>query len=450
MGHLFTTFLIRAPDMKNNILLAIATCLITLNSTALHAMDLAEIYKLALNNDAELMIAKSELESLKQNLPLASSTKLPQIYFAASATKNDENSSLPALDEQQDILTYSITLQQSIYNGEIWAQVDATEASIITAETNFMATQQNLIVRVTEAYFNILSAQDTVEFVEAEKNAIGRQLEQAKKRFEVGLIAITDVKEAQASYDLSLSSEIIADNALDNEREALQLIIGQPLSEPIAPLGEDINLLIPKPNEEKNWVDQALKYNLTLLSAQSNLKTANENRNLARAGHSPTLDLIASYADTSIKSNTDYDTEDLSVSIQLSVPLYTGGQISAAVKQAELNYSTAKNNLLLQKRLTIQQTNNAHLAVESGIGQVNALQQALVSTNAAMEATEAGFDVGTRTSVDVLISLRETYRSKRDYASSRYAFLVNTLKLKQAAGLLNEDDLIAINSWLIQ
>lgn len=429
--------------------LVLTTCLLTLTSTTSQALDLVQIHNMALEQDAQLMVARSQLESSRQTLPQVQSTNKPQINLSAHTTFQDQGNTLSG-DDEQNSLGYTLSLQQNLYNSENWAKTDAAEANILQTEADYKVVEQELIVRVTEAYFNILSAQDNVEFAQAEKNAIGRQLEQAKKRFEVGLIAITDVKEAQASYDLSLSQEIIANNTLDNSREALQLIIGQTLSEPVALLGEQVNLVIPEPTDGNAWVDQAKKFNLNLISAQAALKAANENRKIARSGRKPTLDLVASYQDTKIDSdeNGDFDTDDLSVSVRFNMPLYTGGRTSAVINQAEADYATAQNNLLLQKRLISQQTSTAYLAVVSGIGQVKALKQALISTTAALEATEAGFDVGTRTSVDVLNSLRETYGSQRDYASARYNYLVNTLKLKQAAGLLNQDDLIAINQWL--
>jgi outer membrane protein len=418
-------------------------------STPTLALDLIETYAKAQLEDAQLMIARSQLESSRQALPLAKSANRPQVNFSANGTYQDENNTFTG-DDKQTSVGYSLNLQQRLYNGETWAQVDASEATVMQAEADYEAAKQELLVRVTEAYFNILSAQDNVEFTQAEKNAIGRQLEQAKKRFEVGLIAITDVKEAQASYDLSLSSEIIALNSLDNAREALQLIIGEKINEPLAVLGEQVDLNVPEPASGSEWVQQALKFNLSLASAQAALKAANENRKIARAGRKPTVNLNASYQDNTIDSdvNGDIDTDGLTVSVQLDVPIYTGGRTGSAIEQAEANYTIAQNNLLLQKRLVAQQTNIAYLAVVSGIGQVNALNQALISTTAALEATEAGFDVGTRTSVDVLLSLRETYRSRRDYASARYDYLTNTLRLKQAAGLLNQEDLLDINQWL--
>lgn len=431
--------------------LLITVFMLTFFSTSSWALDLIEVYRKAEQQDAQLKIAFSQLESSRQNLPLASSANRPQINLTANAGYQDSSGNTITGDDTQQVLGYGINLQQNLYNSEISAQVAAADAGIQQAEADYEAARQELIVRVTEAYFNILSALDNVEFAQAEKNAIGRQLEQAKKRFEVGLIAITDVKEAQASFDLSVSQEIIAINALDNAREALQVIIGETLQEPVTPLGEQVDLIVPEPTSGGSWVQQAQKNNLTLVSAQAALRAANENRNIARAGGKPTVSLTASYQDNTIDSDSrgDFDTDDLTLSVQLNMPLYTGGRTSSSIEQAEADYATATNNLLLQKRLIVQQTSTAYLAVASGIGQVKALEQALISTTAALEATEAGFDVGTRTSVDVLNSLRETYRSRRDYASARYDYLTNTLRLKQAAGVLNEDDLKSINELLV-
>ncbi len=428
-----------------------AISLLLLISPATKALDLAEIYDLAKSQDVQLMIAQSQFESAQLSLPQAQSANRPQVNLSAHTTYNDTGNSLTG-DDTKNSYGYSLSLTQSLYNSETLSKVDAVEASVRQSEAEYKAAEQDLIVRVTEAYFNILSAQDTVAFAEAEKNAIGRQLEQAKKRFEVGLIAITDVKEAQASYDASVASEISANNSLDNAREALQLIIGQPLDAPLSTIGDSVQLLIPQPADRNAWIEQAKKNNLTLLSAEAGLQAASENRKVAQSGNKPTVNLVASYSDNEIDSdnNGNFDTDDLTVSVQLNMPLYTGGYTSSNIDQAEADFRTAQNNLMFQKRTVTQLTSTAYLAIVSGISQVNALEQALASSTAALEATQAGFDVGTRTSVEVLNSLRETYRSKRDYASARYSYLINTLKLKQAAGLLNDDDLRAINQWLIR
>jgi len=249
---------------------------------------------------------------------------------------------------------------------------------------------------------------------------------------------------------LSLSQEILANNALDNARQALQVVIGQTLTEPLMQLGDQVKLVIPEPANATSWVEQSHKFNLNIMASRASLRAASESRGIAKSNRKPTVNLTASYSNNYIDSDSqgDYDNNGLTLGIQLDMPLYTGGRTGAAISQAEADYASAQNNLLLQTRLTSQLTSNAYLAVVSGIGQVNALKQALISTTAALEATEAGFDVGTRTSVDVLNSLRETYRSKRDYASARYNYLINTLKLKQSAGLLSEKDIPVINQWL--
>lgn len=428
-----------------------AISLLIMMSPASKALDLAEIYDLAKSQDVQLMIAQSQFQSAQLSLPQAQSANRPQANLSAHTTYDDKGNSLSG-DDTSTSYGYSLTLTQNLYNSEISSQIDAVAASVRQSEAEYKAAEQDLIVRVTEAYFDILSAQDTVAFAEAEKNAIGRQLEQAKKRFEVGLIAITDVKEAQASYDASVANEISANNSLDNTREALQLIIGQPLDAALSTIGDSVQLLIPQPADRNAWITQAQKNNLTLVSAEAGLQAASENRKVAQSGNKPTVNLVASYTDTETDSdnNGNISSDDLILSVQLNMPLYTGGYTSSNIDQAEADFRTAQNNLMFQKRTITQLTSTAYLAIVSGISQVNALQQALASSTAALEATQAGFDVGTRTSVEVLNSLRETYRSKRDYALARYSYLINTLKLKQAAGLLNDDDLSAINQWLVR
>lgn len=428
-----------------------AISLLIMMSPASKALDLAEIYDLAKSQDVQLMIAQSQFQSAQLSLPQAQSANRPQANLSAHTTYDDKGNSLSG-DDTSTSYGYTLTLTQNLYNSEISSQIDAVAASVRQSEAEYKAAEQDLIVRVTEAYFDILSAQDTVAFAEAEKNAIGRQLEQAKKRFEVGLIAITDVKEAQASYDASVANEISANNSLDNTREALQLIIGQPLDAALSTIGDSVQLLIPQPADRNAWITQAQKNNLTLVSAEAGLQAASENRKVAQSGNKPTVNLVASYTDTETDSdnNGNVSSDDLILSVQLNMPLYTGGYTSSNIDQAEADFRTAQNNLMFQKRTITQLTSTAYLAIVSGISQVNALQQALASSTAALEATQAGFDVGTRTSVEVLNSLRETYRSKRDYALARYSYLINTLKLKQAAGLLNDDDLSAINQWLVR
>jgi outer membrane protein len=416
------------------------------------AEDLVTVYGLALKNDAELMIAESNYLSAIQALPLARSGRKPQISLNASGSARESDNSEIG-DSDVDTVGYSLNLTQSLYNTEIQGDINVAEASTAAELARLQAARQALILRVAETYFSILAAGDNVEFANAERTAIERQLEQAQKRFEVGLIAITDVQEAQARFDTAESEVILAENILENAFQSLVVITADTSINRLAPLGDDLTLTLPDPSIAEPWVLLALNNNLDLVAAQQDLNAARYERDKnARSGY-PTLDLTASYADNDVEGDEirgDYDQDDVIVGLELQVPLYTGGRISAEQAEAESNFVSAKNTLLLQTRLARQQSRTAYLDVVSGISQVKARKQALESSNIALEATQAGFEVGTRTSVDVLISLQETYRAERDYARSRYDYLLNKLRLKQAAGLLQEDDLFDINRWLIQ
>jgi len=416
------------------------------------AEDLVTVYGLALKNDAELMIAESNYLTAIEALPQARSGRKPQISLNASGTTRESDNSETG-DNDSETVGYSLNLTQSLYDTEIQGDINVAEANSAAELARLKSTRQALILRVAVTYFSILAAEDNVEFAYAERTAIGRQLEQAQKRFEVGLIAITDVHEAQARFDNAEAQAILAENILENAFQSLVVITADSSINKLAPLGEDLKLSFPDPIEVTSWVALALSNNLELIAAQQNLNAARYERDKnSRSGY-PTLDLIASYADNDVDGDEirgDFQQEDLTLGIELQVPLYTGGRIGSEQAQAQSNYRSAQNTLLLQSRLASQQSRTAFLDVVSGISQVKALKQAFQSSNIALEATQAGFEVGTRTSVDVLISLRETFRTRRDYASSRYEYLLNKLRLKQAAGILQEDDLFEVNLWLIQ
>jgi len=421
----------------------------SLCTTVLQAQDLMDIYRLALEQDIELKIAESEYQSTQESLPIASAALKPQINFSANLSQRESDKSTSPSNTIKSS-GYSLNLTQNLYNAETLATIDAAGAFVTKALAELEDSRQKLILRVAESYFDILATQDDVEFARAEETAIDRQLEQAQKRFEVGLIAITDVHEAQAQYDTAIAQTILAENLLDNAFQALQVIIAQTPSLQLARLSDTLELMLPDPAQSQPWVDIALQNNRSLVSALAAEQAADHERQIKSKSRYPTLDFTASYSDDSFEDDTpsDYDQEDITLTILLNVPLFTGGRISAERAQTEAAYQSAKNAALLQKRLTSQNTRIAYLGVISGISQVKALKQALNSSTTALEATEAGFDVGTRTSVDVLIGLRQTYGARRDYARARYDYLINTLKLKQAAGLLNADDLDQINRWL--
>jgi len=413
------------------------------------AADLLQVYELAHKNDAELMIAEANYLAAIQAVPLAESSNRPQLTAngVASARESDGSNS----DNNSSTSTgYSLNLTQSLYNYEIRGNINVAEANSAAELSLLKSARQGLILRVSEAYFRILAAKDNVEFTYAERTAIARQLEEAQKRFEVGLIAITDVYEAQASYDNSEAQVILAENILENAFQSLVLLTADNSIKKLTPLGENLKLSLPNPASVESWVLLALENNLDLLAAQQNLNAARYERDKNNRNRYPTVDLFASleHNDNTDDLLGDSNTNDVIVGIQMEIPLYAGGRIPSERAQADSRYVSAQNTLLLQNRLAVQQTRTKFLDVVSGISGVQALKQAFESSKIALEATQAGFEVGTRTSVDVLISLRETYRTQRDYAGARYQYVLNKLRLKQAAGILQQEDLVEVNKSL--
>jgi outer membrane protein len=415
------------------------------------AEDLLTVYRLALKNDAELMIAESNYLAAIEALPLAQSRNRPQVFFNAEGRHIEADDEDTGSNSSNNTL-YGLNLTQSLYNYEINGDIEIAEANTRAELALLNNARQSLRLRVARTYFSILAAGDNVEFSYAERTAIARQLEEAQKRFEVGLIAITDVVEAQASFDLSEAQVILAENILENAWQALVVLTADNSIRKLAPLGDDLKLSLPNPITVEAWVVLALNNNLELIAAQENLNAARYERDKNYRNRYPTLDFVASYESIDVDDELlgDTDRDDLTVGIQLEIPLYAGGRLPAEQTQAEAQFRAAQNVSLLQSRLAVQQSRIAFLDVVSGISEVNALKQANKSSQIASDATQAGFEVGTRTSVDVLISLRETYRTQRDYAGSRYEYLLNKLRLRQAAGILVEDDLKDANDFLIK
>lgn len=421
------------------------------------AEDLWTVYQLALERDAQLQAAEAAYQAALEAKPQARSALLPQIAADASYSRSDR--SIDALGSSTDLepetTQWGISLSQSVYRHDYWVAYRQADSRVAQAKAEVEAARQDLIVRVSEAYFNLLGAEDNLRFARAEKEAVARQLEQAQKRFEVGLIAITDVKESQARYDQAVASEIEAVNTLDNAREALQVITGKYI-ETAAPLSEDMPLAKPEPQDMQAWVDTALEQNLQLAAARYAAEAARQEVARQRAGHYPYLDLTARYSDSSadqfstILGEYNADTTDTTITLQATLPLFTGGYTSSRVREAQSGFQQAQSQLELQRRETVRQARASYLNVMADIASVQAFRRVLESNRTAAEATQAGFEVGTRTAVDVLLTLSNVYQGERDYASSRYQYVLNGLRLKQAAGTLSEEDIRQINRWIVQ
>jgi outer membrane protein len=293
-------------------------------------------------------------------------------------------------------------------------------------------------------------ANDNLAFAEAEKAAIGRQLEQAKQRFEVGLIAVTDIHDAQARYDLTVAQEIDARKQVANALEALREVTGTGY-ENLTPLTEKLPLEPPADPDPEHWVKEGVEQNPLVLAAMEAANAAKKEIERQRAGHYPTLDATATYLDSSYNSSRQgagYDGEDTIYGLQLKLPIFEGGRTNSLVRQAQKQFMEAQQRLEQQRRATVRDTRDAFLGVNVSISRVKAFMQAVVSNQSALEATELGYRVGTRTSVDVLDAERALYGAKRDLAAARYDYVLNVLRLERAAGKLSLDDLVRVNGWL--
>lgn len=416
------------------------------------AESLQDIYQLALTTDPTLGAAEAEYQAALQAKPQARAALLPQINAQAGHDWIDTEFKNPGNDFFQDnsykSQTYGLNLNQVLYNKDSWVRFAQADSQIAQAEALILAARQELMVRTAEAYFDALSAKDTLEFAEAEKEAIARQLEQSRERFEVGLIAITDVKESEAQHDLAIAEEIDAQNQLNISGETLRSIIGR-MPENLQPLSEDFKLVTPEPANIQKWEESALDNSLSLKAAQFTLEAAKQEVDRRRAGHYPTLDLKAQYGSQDNDGGFNQgEAINSSVGLEFKLPLYSGGLISAQVGEATHLQEQAHKNFELQRRESVRETRASYLNVIAGISRVKALNQALSSTETAAEAAQAGFEVGTRTAVEVLLALRETYRAKRDYSRARYDYILSTFRLKQAAGTLTAKDIADINRWL--
>ena len=413
------------------------------------AEDLLDLYDIALQQDPQFLAARATQSSVKKGEDIARSTLLPSIGLAANAdwVDVDVESSSPASDDNFDSQNYLLSLSQPIFRKDRWLSVDQAMILSEKADVDFLIAEQDLIIRLAQAYFDVLSAQNTLELTHLDRKAIERQLEQARQRFEVGLIAITSVYEAQAAYDQSTANLINAENALDNANEALREIVG-PQNYNLDRLVEKLDLSKPDPADLEAWTEKALTQNPNIIAAKNTSEVAQKEIEVQRSGHLPTVDLVGSYGIARTSASADADRDTAIIGLELALPLYSGGGVVASTEQAQLDFEAAQYGVEQQQRVITRQVRDAYRGVIASISQVKALEATRISSKSALEATEAGFEVGTRTIVDVLNSQRNLYITIRDYSEARYDYIVNGLLLKQAAGTLSMNDLELVNQWL--
>ncbi len=416
-----------------------------------YAESLMDIYQLAKGSDPDFQSAEAAHSAALEALPQSRANFLPSVDLSASKSKSDQDVTKSAFgstgSRSFDDTNYTLSLNLPLYRkGNYITQRIATH-SVARADAELDSARQNLLFNVTTAYFNDLSAVDNLEFARAEQRAIQRQLEQTRQRFDVGLVAITDVHEAQARYDLAVASEISANNELDNSRESLRTLTGN-YHQGLLSLMDNTPLIRPEPADIEQWTKTALAQNPSLIMAQKRVEEARENVHSRRATRYPTLDLTASRSYAESGGLFASTSETSSVGVRLNLSLYQGGRINSQTRESQYFLKQAQQALELQRRETQRNVRSAYLGVIAGISRVKALGQALISSQSALRASEAGYEVGTRTTVDVLNSRQEVFRAQRDYAQARYDYILNTLRLRQATGSLSANDLNAINGWL--
>jgi len=432
--------------------LIIPAILASLLAQPAHAGDLYDIYKLATKQDSQILSSAATLDANRENTPIARSSLLPQLNLSGST--DYVGSYTDTFSNSGEAFTrnrITLNVSQAIYNRASWMNFRKAMHGVNAAEAGYQAEEQFLIIRVAEAYFSVLAAEEDLSFSRAESRAIRKQLDQAQQRYDVGLIAITDVHEAQSAYDNARAQEIQAENALGNAREALREIIGNDPGK-LANLKSRIALSKPQPSDIEYWANQALDNNPVVKAAEENVEASSREVEVQRSGHFPTLDLVGNAVREEYGSapalDQFRDQETSNIGLELRIPLYSGGRTTASTSQARHNLRAERFNLESAKREASRNVRNAYRGVITSISQVNALAAAKVSAQSALNATQAGYDVGTRTLVDVLIAERNLYAARRGYAQARYQYVLNDLLLRQAAGTLGEDDIKRINKLL--
>ena len=407
------------------------------------ATDLLDIYHAAQSQDAVFASARAAQQAGQEKLTQGRSLLLPSFNLNANDTYNDVTSTyahpVPNLlvnnNAKYNTHGYGATLVQPLFREQNWAAYNESELQVAISEAQFKLAEQDVILRSAQTYFDVLIAQDTVQLNAAQKTSISQQLEQAKRNFEVGTATITDTYEAQARYDLIVSQELASANNLEIKRRTLQQLVNADVSD-LNVLGKAFAMDNPVPADAQKWVDDAQHGNYQIMQAQAAYQLAEQEVARNRGGHLPTIDLVAT-SGRSVSGGGTLGASDVhsnTIGVQLNLPLFQGGAIQSKWREAEANREKAKQDLENTRRNVELQTRQAYLGVASGIAQVQALQQALKSSESLLDASKLGQQVGVRTSLDVLNAQQQLYSTRRDLYQAQYNYLVSQLRLKAAAG----------------
>ena len=416
-----------------------------------------QVYRDAQRYDAVYAAARHTLVAGRERLPQGRALLLPALNLSANAQRqrieaeSDNIAITPSFTRTPDSAGYTLTFSQPLYRRQNWLQYEQAEYQVRQAEAQFAQASQDLALRTAQAYFEVLAAMDTLELVRAQKAATSEQLAQAKRNFEVGTATITDTHEAQARYDLIVAQEIAAQNDVDSRGRALQLITGKEYGA-LRPLRPDVQLAPPNPDNMAAWVELAEQQAYPVLAQEAAAAIAELEAKRASAGHHPTLDIVASHSQTSQTASTQTtvgtDNTTSVIGLQLAMPLYAGGAINSREREAAALHLRTKEDLENARRSAALSTRQTYLAVKNGIAQVGALDQALVSSRSALESNRLGYEVGVRINIDVLNAQQQLFQTRRDLAAARYNAIINSLRLKAAAGSLREEDIEEVNRAL--
>lgn len=434
-----------------NILLSAA--LITALPPCVHAADLLDTYRAAQSQDAVFASSRASYKAGQEKLPQGRSMLLPSVNLNANSSFNDMVTSYaapfpPSGHFRYNSHGYGATLVQPLFREQNWAAYTEGELQATQAEAQFKLAENDLALRAARTYFDVLMAQDSVELVAAQKAAIYEQLQQAKRNFEVGTATITDTHEAQSRFDLIASQEIAAQGNLEIKKRGLQQMTGVS-PDNLLRLNGTIPLVPPQPSDIGKWVDAAQQNNLQIAAAQTAAELADKEVDRNRGGHLPTVDLVASYNRTYANGSNfgmfASDSRNTMVGVQLNMPLFQGGMVQSKWREAEANRDRARSELENAKRNVELQTRQAYLGVVNGIAQVQALLQALKSSESLLASSKLGQQVGVRTNIDVLNAQQQLYSTRRDLYQAEYNYLLSLLQLKAATGAINEEDVAEVN-----
>ncbi|MBD9415714.1 TolC family outer membrane protein [Pseudomonas sp. PDM16] len=421
--------------------------------------DLVTVYNEAVKNNADLAAARANYSAISEVVPQARAGLLPNLSAGADSmnTETDVDTRAGNVSASRSGLSYRASLNQPLFRADRWFQFQAAKATDQQYALQLSATEQNLILQSAETYFAVLRAQDTLASTKAEEAAFKRQLDQANERFDVGLSDKTDVLEAQAGYDTARANRILAQRAVEDSFQALVTLTNREYAS-IEGILHTLPVLAPTPNDAKAWVDTAAQQNLNLQASNYAVDAAEETLRQNKAGHAPTLDAVAQYqkgdndslgfTNNDLSSPYNGDAEQTSIGLQLNIPIYSGGLTSSQVREAYHRLTQSEQERESLRRQVVENTRNLHRAVNTDVETVQARRQSIISNQSALEATEIGYQVGTRNIVDVLDAQRQLYSSVRNYNDARYDYILNNLRLKQAAGTLAPTDLEALSSFL--